>query len=138
MRDNIDILGIFHDGYIVEIQHELPNISIRIEIEYLREMFPSKGSSFIANIIGCESIEFLKWESEVRTSDLKSIASEEPEILSVEQIGNSAHIICTEGELDILYSNIEFQLDNGEIVTYQELEDACKKYWHNFGNSSSS
>lgn len=32
MRVNVDILGVFHDGSIVEIQGALPSISLRIEI----------------------------------------------------------------------------------------------------------
>ena len=42
MRENIDIIGIFHDGSVVEINGSLPNISIRIEIEYLRKKDVSK------------------------------------------------------------------------------------------------
>jgi hypothetical protein len=129
MRENIDILGVFHDGSIVEIRGVLPKISLRIEIEYLRNMFSSKGDSFLAHLTECESIEFLNWENENRTTNLKEIATEEPEILSIEQNGDIAHVICSTGELDILYKEIKFQLDSGEPVTYKELADACNKYW---------
>lgn len=129
MRENVDIFGVFHDGSIVEISGAFQNISFRIEIEYLRNMFPSQGNSFVAQISGCESIEFYNWETEIRTKDLKEIQLEEPEILSIEQQGDIAHIICSTGELDVLYKDVEFQLDSGEAVTYQELEDACNKYW---------
>lgn len=132
MRENIDILGVFHDGSIVEILGALPKISFRIEIEYLRNMFPSKGDSFLAHVSGCESIEFHNWENETRTKELAEIQKEEPEILRIEQRGDAAHIICSTGELDIHYKDIEFQLDSGEPVTYKELEDACNKYWNDW------
>jgi len=129
MRENVDILGVFHDGSIVEILGTPPRISFRIEIEYLRNMFPSKGNSFIAHLSECESIEFYNWEDETRTSELSEIQKAAPEILSIEQLGEITHIKCSTGELDVLYKSIEFQLDSGEPVTFQELADACSKYW---------
>jgi hypothetical protein len=138
MRENVDILGIFHDGSIVEVFGALPKISFRIDIEYLRNMFPSGGDSFLAHVSGCVSIEFYNWEKETRTKDLIEIQSEEPEILSIEQKGDVAHIICSTGELDILYKDIEFQLDSGESVTYKELADACKRYWDDWESRNNS
>jgi len=138
MRDNVDILGVFHDGSIVEVSGALPKINFRIKIEYLRNMFPSKGDSFLASLSGCESIEFYNWESETRTKALNEIQAEEPEILSIEQQGDIAHIICSTGELDVLYKDIEFQLDSGESVTYKELADACNKYWDDWKSRANS
>jgi hypothetical protein len=138
MRENIDILGVFHDGSIVEVRGSLPKISFRIEIEYLRNMFPSKGGSFLAYVSGCESIEFYNWENESRTKELLEIQSEEPEILSIEQQGETAHIICSTGELDLLYKDIEFQLDTGEPLTYKELADACNRYWDDWESRKNS
>ncbi|WP_185234966.1 hypothetical protein [Teredinibacter franksiae] len=129
MRENVDILGVFHDGSIVEILGALPKISFRIEIEYLRNMFPSKGDSFLAHVSECESIVFYNWENETRTNELAEIQKEEPEILSIEQQDDTAHIICSTGELDVLYKKIEFQLDSGAPVTFQELTEACNNYW---------
>ena len=138
MRENVDILGVFHDGSIVEINGELPIISFRIEIEYLRNMFPSKGDSFLAHLTECESIEFYNWENETRTKNLKEIQAQEPEILNIEQNGEIAHIICSTGELDILYKDIEFNLDSGESITYKELADACNKYWDDWQSRKNS
>ncbi len=138
MRENVDILGVFHDGSIVDIGGALPRISFRIEIEYLRNMFPSRGDSFLAQLSGCESIEFYNWENETRTKDLAEIQSEKPEILSIEQKGDIAHIMCSTGELDVLYKDIEFHLDSGESVTYKELADACNKYWDDWESRNSS
>jgi hypothetical protein len=76
MKENIAIWKVFHDGSIVEIQGAFPNIALRIEIEYLRNMFPSKGHSFWANVTGCQSMEFYNWKSEIHTSNLKEIEAE--------------------------------------------------------------
>ena len=138
MRENIDILGVFHDGSIVEIIGTLPNISFRIEIEYLRNMFPSKGDSFLAHLTGCESIEFYNWENETRSNVLAEIELEEPEILSIKQKGDSAHIICSTGEINVLYKNIEFHLDSGELVTFKELTGASDGYWDDWESRKNS
>ena len=87
---------------------------------------------------GCESIEFYNWETRARTKDLEEIQSEQAEILSIEQQGDIAHILCSTGELNVLYKDIEFQLDSGESVTYKELIDACNKYWDDWGSRKDS
>ena len=132
MRDNIDIIGVFHDGSVVEINGSLPNISLRVEIPYLRNMFETQGDSIIAYIEGCTSISFLNWEEESTTYDLKEIENEKPEILSVEQKGEVAHILCSTGELDILYRDISFELDDGKNISAQEIGDACELYWNDW------
>jgi hypothetical protein len=138
MRDNIDILGVFHDGRIVEILGALPKLSLRIEIEYLRNMFEPKGNSFLVHLSGCESIEFYNWDNEARIKDLTEIQKEKPQILSIEQQGDLAHIFCSTGELNILYKDLEFQLDSGEPVTFQALENTCTRYWDDWESGKNS
>ena len=99
-------------------------------------MFPSEGSSFWAKLTDCTFFEFLNWDTDERTSDLSIIEKEEPEILSVEQKKDIAHIVCSTGELDIKYSNLEFKLDNGTPVSYEELNHACNKYWDDWESRS--
>src|SRR5262249_402687 len=130
MRENVEILDVFHDGSIVEIRGTLPTIMLSIEIPYLRNMFPGEGNSFWVKIFGCESIEFYNWEEGTRTKDLNSIQSEEPEILSVEQKGDIEQITCTKGEVEILYREMDFQLDSGDGVSFKELADGCSRYWN--------
>ena len=137
MRENIDILGVFHDGSIVEIVGELPNISLRIEIEYLRNMFSPQGSSFMAQVSGCEHLEFYHWENDSRINVPSEIQEIETEILSVKQRGDVAHLMCTTGELEILYKDIVFQLDSGESVTYKALDEASNKYWDDWQSRNS-
>ena len=138
MRKNIDILGVFHDGSIVEIMGSLPELTFRVEIEYLRNMFPSDGDSFLLQFSGCKHIEFLDWETEIRTKDLKEIQDKDLEILSVEQREDIAHIICSTGELDILYKDVGFKIDSGEEISDQELMDAGTKYWDDWSKKSKS
>jgi len=138
MNENINILGVFHDGSIVEINGDIPSLQLRIEIEYLRNMFPEDGISFIASVSGCSFIQFHNWENATKTSLLAEIQSEEPEILSVEQEGNMALITCVTGELKISYEDIEFKLDTGSPISYSELEEACDKYWDDWERNRTS
>ena len=91
-----------------------------------------RNFSIIAHIEECTSISFLNWDTENETVVLKEIELESPEILSVEQKGDVAHIICSTGELDILYKGISFELDDGNIISAQELGDACELYWNDW------
>ena len=138
MKEIIEVWNIFHDGSIVEIKGSLPDVSIRIEISYLRNMFPGKGDSIWVHLIGCSTFEYLIWEEERKTSSLDEIQSFEPEILSVKEHGEMAHIICVEGELDLIYKRILFSLDTDTSVTIAELDKACNKYWDEWGNQTNS
>lgn len=134
MRENIDILGVFHDGTIVEVRGALPELSLRIEIEYLRRMFSLDGDSFLLQMQGCESIEYWDWDTDTRIRDFSKIASAEPEVLRVEQRGESAHILCANGELEITYKELQVQLDTGEPVSFEALGVACNKYWNDLSS----
>lgn len=130
MRENIDILGVFHDGTVVEVRGVLPELTLRIEIEYLRRMFSLEGNSFLVKVKGCESIEYWDWDADTRTCDLSEIESAEPEVLYVEQRGETAYLSCVNGELEIVYKELQVQLDTGASVSFEDLGAACDRYWN--------
>lgn len=132
MKNNIDLWGVFHDGSVVEVAGSLPSVRMEIEIEYLRNMFPVKGKAFIATLVGCELIEFYDWDSDTVIHDISVISSKEPEILNVKEVDGAAHITCATGVLKLKYRDIQFMLDTGESVTYEELDGACSKYWEDW------
>lgn len=135
MDEQIEVWNIFHDGTIVEVRGELPNISLRIEIPYLREMFPGAGHSFWAHIVDCKTCQYSNWRGKEITV-LAEIMGEEPEILDVSQIGNMAHIVCVNGSLDLKYAEISFELDSGVPVSINELDKVCRTYWDEWGKRS--
>ncbi|MCU7805486.1 MAG: hypothetical protein KZQ96_20035 [Candidatus Thiodiazotropha sp. (ex Lucinoma borealis)] len=130
MDEIIEVWNIFHDGSIVEAKGSLPNLSLRIEIQYLRDMFPGNGDSFWAHINGCTHIEYLNWEEDQKEKTLKAIIEQEPEILDVSQIDNMVHIVCVNGELDLVYEGISFEIDSGSPVSIEELDKGCNAYWN--------
>jgi hypothetical protein len=125
----IEVWNIFHDGIIVEAKGVMPNLSLRIEIQYLRDRFPGVGDSFWAHIQGCTHIEYLNWENDQKQRLLKTIVEQEPEILEVSQIDNMAHIVCANGELDLVYEAISFEIDSGAPVSIEALDKGCNAYW---------
>jgi len=127
--DYIDVWNCFHDGSITQVEGELPNIKLTIEIEYLRHIFSKDGDSIIAELKGCTFLEFLSWENDEVLRNVEKISAIEPEILSVEKVNNKAHIICGDGELDIIYEDVLFALDNGKPITILDIDTASHKYW---------
>lgn len=132
MNKNIDILGVFHDGTIVESKRKNSTISFRIDIEYLREMFNDKGSSIWVHLDGCDKIEFQLYGSNDLIIDPYEIAKAEPEILYVNEQEDIASVECAEGILRLSYKKIGFTLDSGEDISIEQLGKASEKYWANF------
>jgi len=128
MDKHIEVWKIFHDGAIVEVRGELPNISLRIEIDYLRDMFPGVGNFFWVHVADCKTCRYSDWEGKVITS-FAEIMAEEPEILDVSQTRNMAQIACVNGNLELEYAEISFELDSGIPVSIDELNKACRTYW---------
>lgn len=132
MEEKIEVWKLFHDGSIIEVKGDLPNPSLRIQISYLREIFPSKGDSFWAHFQNCTLIEYLNWEEETKERSLEKIAHQEPEILNVSQVGKMACIVCSSGELHLIYESIHFTLDSGIAISMNELRNASHTYWKAF------
>jgi hypothetical protein len=131
MNENINILGVFHDGTIVESQRKNSTISFRIDIKYLREMFNDKGSSIWVHLDDCDKVEFQPYASEKIITTPAEIARAMPEILYVNEQEETASIECAEGILRLRYKKIRFTLDTGEEISTEQLENASKKYWDN-------
>ena len=133
MDEKIEVWGIFHDGYIMGAKGELPNLSLRVEIEYLRNMFSGDGDSFWIHLKGCTHFEYINWENnKKRETKIDEIIKLEPEILYVSQIDKMTHIDCAFGELELIYDWISFEIDTGETVSIEELGKACDTYWNEF------
>lgn len=132
MEEKIEVWNIFHDGSIVEAKGFLPSISLRIEIPYLRTMFPGQGTSFWAHLSGCTHFTYSAWDRVTPLENPSAIARQEPEILDVAQMGNMAHIVCVDGDLELVYESIRFEIDSGAEITIDELDRECRGYWKNW------
>lgn len=124
-----DFWRFFHDGVIDRISGSVPgNVVVEIEIEYLRQMFEGDGNSFNVNLTVCTKIEYSVYDG-APISDMQEIVSNEPEILYVNETEPEVILDCAIGRLVLNYADARVSLDSGQQVTYEELEQATKKYW---------
>lgn len=128
LPDKIQIWNILHDGSIEKISGTLPELAITVSIQYLRHIFGKDGESIIVKVSGCKFIEFESWDKE-KLNDLNSIAKLEPEIVSVSEEDDGISIMCVDGVLTMNYEDVSYELDNGKVIAFSDLENACKKYW---------
>ena len=135
MTNKTNVWNLLHDGTIAQIEGVLPNVNIRVEIEYLRHIFSNDGESIILEIRDCSLLQYKKFENSELITDFDSIIDLEPEILSSEEEKDKLRIICVEGVFEIEYGDISFKLDNGNIVTLDEIQVASDTYWDRWEKS---
>ncbi|MEM8717540.1 MAG: hypothetical protein AAGE92_17505, partial [Cyanobacteria bacterium P01_G01_bin.4] len=113
-----DLWNSFHDGSIVEVRGELPNISLRVEIQYLREKLPGAGDSIWIHLKNCTLIRLTAWESE-RETQLGDINAEHDfEILNAKTVDDSIHIFSPNGQLELTYTGSNLELDSGHVISW--------------------
>ena len=74
------------------------------------------------------------WEENVVTDDPKRIVDSGTEILSTDSDDVPAHVVTTQGEIDVDFEGFELSLDNGRKITFEELCAECDNYWNRWGN----
>lgn len=125
---NPDFWGIFHDGHIWKFEGKVPGeVTVHVNVLYLRQMFPGSGDGFRVVLSGCEFIEYREYD-EAPTRDLLKIQEREPEILYVDST-EPVILDCVMGALELRYASATTFLDSGEPVSYDELAAGCKAYW---------
>ncbi|MES2639376.1 MAG: hypothetical protein V4850_07820 [Myxococcota bacterium] len=125
---NPEIWGVFHDGSIEAITGSVPGVvELRIDIEYLRDMFDGGGTHLRVRLGGCSRLEYRQYDAQA-TSDLGVIAFREPEVLSVYRL-EPLVLGWREGELERAYDTMEIFLDTGAPLTEEQLRGTCERYW---------
>jgi len=141
--DKSEIWDVLHDGGIKQISlNPSGDVRMVVEIAYLREMFPEPGTTFIVDLKDCRLVEYrrlLAEDTEVVCRDWADVLRAEPSILH----GRDEHGTVVVGldefrgpycELRMTYDSFKVFLESGREVSYQELVDACKRYWDAFGH----
>jgi len=137
MNPRAEIWNVLHDGGVAAVDGAVPgNVTIRVNIPYLRQMFSDDGEDILVHLDGCMSLVMKIWDEDITTDDPKRIASIDTEILSTESEDVPVHIITTLGELDIAFEGFSLTLDNGRRITFKELCDACENYWNRWENEA--
>lgn len=128
MKD-IEIWNYLHDGSIDSVSGSLPEITITVGIQYLRDMFPHEGASIVLKLKGCDLFRYRLWDADESIHDIESIVGLSPEILSADENDDLVCVTCVEGQLHLNYNTIAFELDNGKSVSITDIKNASFKYW---------
>ena len=137
MNPRADIWNVLHDGGVAAIDGVIPgDITIRVNIPYLRKMFSPDGEDVIVSLANCAKLTMKIWEDDVTTDSPERIVGTDTEILSTESEDVPVHIITTFGELDIDFEDFSLSLDNGTPITFEELCEACENYWNRWENEA--
>ena len=132
---SVELWDILHDGVIEGVDGNVPgDLTLTVEIEYLRELFSDGGKNFIVKLIGCDT---LTYQPDGPSELLDSLASEIPEgIHSGEADGDLVRVYCMNGVLSIRYRDFSLMLDNGQPITLAELGEKSQEYWDSFGRAA--
>jgi len=129
MKADYRIWNIFHDGDIAEVKGETPgDITIRVEIPYLRQMILPSGTSFIVTLHDCTRFEYEGFGGP-RIAGSQDVAKVRPEVLIAELDGDAIRITCTDGTLITAYGYASVALESGETTAFDDLTYACERYW---------
>lgn len=139
MSVDFAVWNMLHDGCIVDVQGSVAgDVTLTVEIEYLRSMLPEPGDRFLVRLFGCSHFELWRFlADQTLVSDFTTVAAEEPEILSAQFQDHTVVVSMTRGagpymELHLRYKNLSVSLEDGRPVPVEELDDAARRYWEHF------
>jgi len=137
---SVEIWSIFHDGVIAQVDGSVPgDITVTVDIEYLRQMFSENGSSIIVTLSACSIFKYQPFEPAEMLTSLSEINERRPEILYAKVVENDViRIECVEGTLWLKYQAHSLSLDDGQSITLDELSEQCDKYWTDWEAKSES
>ena len=137
MNPRAEIWNVLHDGGLAAIEGGIPgDVSIRVNIPYLRKMFSADGEDIVVCLTNCTELRMKIWEEDITTDDPRQIVESGTEILSTESEDVPVHIITTLGELDIDFEGFSLSLDTGRHISFEELCIACENYWNRWENEA--
>lgn len=133
MSQRADIWNILHDGEIAEIKYDSQKIlQLRIFIPYLGNMFPEGGENIWVALYNIKKFEMKIWDEDILTSDFDQICSTGTEILSTASTDVPLHVQSTLGDLFIDFESFSLSLDSKKEISFDELAEACSRYWKNW------
>jgi hypothetical protein len=128
---DVRLWNLLHDGHINRIEGSLPgDLRLEVSVLYLRQMLPGEGEGFFVLLSKCSRFEYVPWD-EQPIEDLRAIEALSPELLSAEP-GDPIEVCCSGGMLRLRYEAARVELDSGEPIDIDSLENAAVRYWRKF------
>jgi hypothetical protein len=130
MNPRTEIWNVLHDGGIAGIEGCVPgDLTLRINIPYLRQMFSESGEDILLRLNLCTRFAMKIWKDDLLTDDPQRIVASDTEILSTESEDIPVHIVTTQGEIDADFQSFALALDDGKAISFEDLCTACERYW---------
>jgi len=146
VHDNIrDIFSIFHDGRIVNCKGDFNKLTLTIQCNYLAELINPDFEYFYVDLIGINKLDFDPWMNPIDLEKIEFNSHEDflkvdLEILSSEIKEDIVLITCNQhdtylnfcgGNLMISANNFNLYDHNKVVLTIEQLDTICRKYWDN-------
>lgn len=144
IEDLNDIFNIFHDGSIIKYEVINNVLKLTIEIRYLAELIEPDYTLFYLLLYDYTIIDFTFWmnppdQKQRSSKDIHEIFSHELGILNAEIIDDYIKIYFGQsdntldycgGTLKIKASQYQIVTENNTIISLDELDMICNKYWN--------
>jgi len=135
---NADICNLLHDGSIDQAVGAVPgDVQLSISIDYLRRRFPEVSEHVVLTLHECTCLAYDPDDPPGSLTDLQAIATAKPQILKAEDWTDPNKVYCVSGTLRVFASAFSLALDNGRIITFEELASVSEAYWREFDEPSS-
>lgn len=132
--------NLLHDATIEGIGGVVPGVvGLTLKCDYLRSRFEAPGDRFILELNGCTRFEFQSWSDDsILVSDMNEIAAQRLSILSGDWMEDHCKIYCSRsdgeigGNLFVSADAFHLSLDNGQPVSFEQLDAISLAYWSEF------
>lgn len=135
MKKDYQIWNILHDGALVELQGKTPgDIKIKVKIEYLANKLKGRRDHIYVILKKCLMFEYERQLSKDRVQTYKTIDELEgitPALMALSCDEENDYIIIWDicGSIKTKYDSAELKLEDGEPLSFEELDIASEEYW---------
>jgi len=143
MKKDYQIWNILHDGALVDLQGNIPGeLNIKVEIEYLANMLNGQYDNIFVKLENCSLFEYERnWsKDEIQIyKTIKELDGIEPALMALSCDEENDYLLIWDicGSIKTRYDSAELFLENGDSLSFDELYNASKEYWRNFGAKAS-
>lgn len=130
-----EIWNLLHDGTVTEVRGVVPgDLTFRVEIDYLTSTMTPPCDALEVTLFECDRFEYLSWQDDSRSADLRAFAGLEPVILSGSVTPEGVEVICGNGQFVVRYSGVAVARSDNLPTTIGVVDAVAEAYWKAFGN----
>jgi hypothetical protein len=120
--------NLLHDGVIVGLERRGAQLSVTVEIAYLRSRFSEPGDTFVLELSEADGLEYTPYDGQPVTA-IEEISALEPEIVEAQPEGDGVVIWGSSGVLRLRYRSLALRFGTGAPLSVEALAEASRGYW---------